>query len=331
MIPIRLMITGLALSLLAGCASIMQPEMPPSLPPMHSILNTQVIDSSTGQPVTVEALAHKWRDADVVVIGEFHGHNGAHLLEARMQAALFSQHPDQVLSMEQFDADSQPVLDRYLKGELGESEMIEDAHAWDNYTASYRPLVTFANELGLPVIAANAPRMAVRCVGRQGPGALDRLDAADKALIPTEPFLSDPQYRERFFAAMGGHSAGDPNLLENRYKAQLLRDNTMASRILEALDAHPGAQILHITGIFHSEDRLGTVALLQARAPALEIRVLTPVLIDNPTHPTVPPGDIDKGDAIYLLAPLPREYMDADRMRQAFAKQFADARNTECP
>lgn len=320
-----------ALMLLAGCAAAPSSSTRSGLAPMHSILNTQVIDSASGRPISVEALAHQWRDADVIVIGEFHGHNGAHLLEARMQAALYAERPDQVLSMEQFNVDQQPVLDRYLSGALGEAEMIEDANAWDNYRGSYRPLVAFADELGLPVIAANAPTMAVRCVGRDGPAALDRLGKSEKALLPDDPFLSDPAYRQRFFDAMGGHSAGDPNLLENRYKAQLLRDNTMASRILAARAAHPGAQVLHITGIFHSESRLGTIALLQARAPDLTIRVLTPILIENPSQPTFTADDLTRGDAIYLLAPLPTEYVDPERMRTAFSKQFAEARNTECP
>lgn len=327
-------ICGLVPLLLVGCANwTAEPDSPPSLPPMHSILNTPVIDSDTGQPITVEALAAKWRDADVVVIGELHGHNGAHLLEARMQAALYAEHPDQVLSLEPFNVDHQSELDQYLAGKLGEAEMVEDAEAWENYRAGYRPLVTFAAELGLPVVAANAPTLAVRCVGREGPAALDRLDTDLRALLPKQPFLSDPNYRERFFAAMGGHGrgSGGDNPLENRYKAQLLRDNTMASRILQALKAHPGAQVLHITGVFHSEDRLGTVALLQARDPDLNIRVLSPVTVSNPTHPTYSADDLSGGDAIYLLAPLPPEYVDQSRMIDAIRQQFADARDMECP
>ncbi|TBW57997.1 hypothetical protein EZI54_05820 [Marinobacter halodurans] len=325
------MMAALAPLLLAGCAAWSpSPETPA---PMHSILNTPVIDSGTGRPTTVEALAAQWRDVDVVIIGELHGHNGSHLLEARMQAALYAEHPDQVLSLEPFNVDHQSVLDRYLAGKLGEAEMIDDAEAWKNYRAGYRPLVAFAAELGLPVIAANAPALAVRCVGREGPDALTRLDPALQALLPEQPFLSDPAYRERFFEAMGGHGrgSGDDNPLENRYRAQLLRDNTMASRILHALQDHPGAQVLHITGVFHSEDRLGTVALLKARDPELEIRVLTPVTVDNPTHPSYNADDLSGGDAIYLLAPLPPEYLDQARMIDAIRQQFSDARDMTCP
>src|SRR5690554_7260780 len=53
-------------------------------------------------------------------------------------------------------------------GTTGETEMLEDANVWVNYKASYRPLVEFARQHQLPVIAANAPAVTVRCVGREG-------------------------------------------------------------------------------------------------------------------------------------------------------------------
>lgn len=324
-------------SVLSGCASVAPEKQPQvrTLPPLHSILNAHIIDSETGQPITAEALAERWQDVDVVVVGEFHGHNGAHLLQARLQVALYQQRPQQILSMEQFNVDHQPELDRYLADELGEAEMIEDAAAWDNYRASYRPLVTFAAGLDEPVVAANAPADVVRCVGRQGEVALDAVSEQTRALLPDDPFYSDPVYRERFFGALGGHSHSHSqnasNRLENRYKAQLLRDNTMAARILSALDEHPGHQVLHLTGAFHSENRSGTVAMLKARAPDLQVRVLSPVVVDDAGAPSFTQADLDKGDAIYLLAPLPPEYEDAERMRAAIGEQFAKARDIECP
>lgn len=331
---VRAVITSsLVVFLLSGCATVTTEEQPSArtLPPLHSILNAHIIDSETGRPISVEALAARWQDVDVVIIGEFHGHNGAHLLQARMQVALYQQRPNQILSLEQFNVENQPQLDRYLAGELGEAEMIEDAEAWDNYKASYRPLVAFSDDLDEPIIAANAPADVVRCVGREGEVALEAFPSETRAFLPKDPFYSDPAYRERFFGALGGHSTQASNQMENRYKAQLLRDNTMASRIVQALEEHPDHQVLHLTGTFHSEYRSGTVAALKARAPDIQVRVLSPVVVENPRAPTFEQTDLDKGDAIYLLAPLPPEYADPERMRDAIRAQFAKAREIECP
>lgn len=80
-----------------------------------------------------------------------------------------------VLSMEQFTRDAQPLMDDYLTGKIGEQYLIQKANAWPNYESDYRPLVEFAKSQQLPVIAANAPKPIVRCIGRVGIDYLDRL------------------------------------------------------------------------------------------------------------------------------------------------------------
>ncbi|MCV5871569.1 ChaN family lipoprotein, partial [Escherichia coli] len=62
------------------------------------------------------------------------------------------------LSMEQVTRDKQSVLDAYLKGEIGEQYFMSQSNAWPNYESDYRPLVEFAKQANLPVIAANAPK-----------------------------------------------------------------------------------------------------------------------------------------------------------------------------
>ncbi|MDG4869738.1 ChaN family lipoprotein, partial [Guyparkeria sp. 1SP6A2] len=80
-----------------------------------------------------------------------------------------------VLSMEQFSRDSQPYLDQYLQGEIGEQYLIEQSNAWPNYASDYRPLVELAKHHQRPIIAANAPKNMVRCIGQQGIEYLDKL------------------------------------------------------------------------------------------------------------------------------------------------------------
>ena len=195
-------------------------------------------------------------------------------------------------------------LDRYLQGKTGEAEMIEDADAWPNYRGSYRPLVEFARNHQLPVIAANAPADIVRCIGRRGPDYLEQLSDDRRQYLPDDPFLDTKAYRAKFVEAItGSHSSGDPTMSErmnNSYKAQLLRDNTMASRILAARQQNPDAQILHLTGTFHSEDNLGTVALLRQRAPELSVLVVSPVVWPSAAQQPPREKNRNKGDYLYF-------------------------------
>lgn len=322
----------LAIPLIAGC-SLLAPS-PRQMPP-QTYYHAPVVDAASGTPVSLSQLAERLADQDVVVIGEYHGHQGAHLLQSRLQAYLYRHRPDQVLTMEQFDVDQQPVLNRYLTGEIGEKELIEDAGAWPNYQYAYRPLVEFARHRNLPVIAANAPASIVRCVGRNGTDYLDSLPEERKRFLPESPFAGNEAYREKFLGVMGGRhgSAGDERM-QNTYNAQLLRDNTMANRILEARESHPGHQVIHLTGTFHSEERLGTVASLLQRQPGLSVTVISPVFMEQPTgqHDRELPvaNNRRKGDYLYFLLPFPEEYRDEERGREAMMEQFRNVPRTTC-
>ncbi|WP_417515819.1 ChaN family lipoprotein [Marinobacter sp.] len=300
----------------------------------QTLYEARLVDSGDGAALDVESLAQKLAAIDVVVIGEYHGHQAAHLLQSQIQATLYHQQPLQVLSMEQFNLNNQAAVDAYLNGVTGETEMIEDSSAWDNYRASYRPLVEFARQHGLPVIAANAPAAVVRCVGRKGPDYLNKLPASDRMELPENPFMDTPAYREKFDAAItGSHGAADEDMRErmnNTYKAQLLRDNTMASRILAAHDAHPGHQIVHTTGTFHSEEHLGTVAMLRQRAPNLSVAVISPVIWPEDAEKSPLHENRNKGDFLYFIQPLPEEFLDKDREREAMSARFRRPTEDTC-
>jgi uncharacterized iron-regulated protein len=303
------------------------------LPAPQTQYDFRLVQPENDTVLSPEELAQQLADVDVVVVGEYHGHHGSHLLQSRLQIALFRQQPQQVLSMEQFNLDRQDELNRYLRGASGETEMIEDAGAWDNYRASYRPLVEFARQLNLPVIAANAPADVVRCVGRKGSEYLNGVSDTIKQKLPTDPFMDTPAYREKFMAAIGASHQADDTMserMDNTYKAQLLRDNTMATRILQALKEHPGHQVLHLTGTFHSEEGLGTVALLKQRAPETSVAVVSPVFW--PSDVNEPPLDQNrtKGDFIYLIQPLPDEFRDTKREREAMKARFSRSTDQTC-
>ncbi|MFO7993463.1 MAG: ChaN family lipoprotein [Marinobacter sp.] len=328
----------LACLLSAGCAS--NPAGNSETVPPQSQYDSIIADNE-GSLLSINGLAKELATADVIVIGEYHGHHGAHLLQALMQSALYQQRPAQVLSMEQFTLDDQPELDRYLAGQSGEEELIEDTDAWPNYKASYRPLIEFSRNRNIPVVAANAPADIVRCIGRTGESYLEHLDQAQRRQLPDDPFIDTPGYRRKFFEALGSGHGGDHGSkhgetannkrLESSYKAQLLRDNTMADQVIRALENHPDHQVIHLTGTFHSEDRLGMVAVLEKKRPDLEVAVVSPVFWRSG-------DDLDsllethggKGDFVYFLQPLPQEYRDTDRHREAIMEQFRNSPDLSC-
>lgn len=322
----------LLLLALAGCAG--SPVADSEWPPVTQY-HAPVAESRTGSPLTVEELARRLTTSDVIIVGEYHGHHGSHLLQSRLQQALFRLNPAQILSLEPFNADHQSAVDAYLAGETGEGELIEDGAAWPGYRAFYRPLMEFARHHQLMAVAANAPARIVRCLGRKGESWLDDLDPEQSKLLPEDPFFSTSAYRERFFEVMGeGHGEGAAERRENSFKAQLLRDNTMASRILAALRQHPGHQVLHINGTFHSEQQGGVTASLLHRAPELKVAVITPVFVTHEETTsalaTLVHQHAHKGDYLYFLQALPDEFRDPERYRAHIRSQFRAAASHHC-
>src|SRR5690606_8678601 len=130
-------------------------------------------------------------------LGESHDDAVGHALEARILRATAA--PGLALSLEMFETDTQLLLHEYLAGHIDAARLRRDARAWDNYREAYAPLVDFAREQGLAVIAANAPRRYVNLVGRRGAAALQALSPEALAYLPPLPYPpASEAYRDKF-------------------------------------------------------------------------------------------------------------------------------------
>ncbi len=170
-----------------------------------------------------------------------------------------------VLSLEMFERDVQYIVDEYLKDLISETHFRASARPWDNYEEHYRPLVEFAKEHGLPVVAANAPRRYVNRASRLGRESLEALPESAKAFLPPLPYPeASAAYRAEWDALMGDagmHMSGDP------LDGQTLWDAGMGQSIAQALDAREDALLVHLAGGFHVEFGTGTPEALEYYRP----------------------------------------------------------------
>jgi uncharacterized iron-regulated protein len=211
----------------------------------------------------------------VVLLGETHLDDVTHRFEHAVLEGLARRREDGVvLSMEMFERDVQPVLDRYLAGVIDEASFLEQARPWGNYRPDYRPLVETARVRKLPVVAANTPRPVLR-VASQGATQYAEARAEHPEWLPEQIFPASDAYWARVDRAIRGH--GPPGGGERTYAVQNLWDNTMADSIVRATQAHPGHVVLHVVGAFHVEHHDGTVAQIRRRKPELELGTITVV------------------------------------------------------
>lgn len=236
--------------------------------------------TAQGAPADYDQLLVRLAQADVVLFGEQHNDPIAHWLELQLAKDLARlKGPGKlVLGLEMFERDVQPLVVGYAAGTVPDSAFERQSRPWPNYATDYRPLLQFARQAHLPVVATNAPRRYAQQVARGSLAALDKLPAAEKSYLTPLPLSVDftlPGYKN--MAAMFGgdasaHGVGARNIIE----AQALKDATMAYSIRTSLT--PGQTLLHLNGSYHSDHHDGIVAYLrtQAKAP-LRIKTLSVV------------------------------------------------------
>ncbi|PKH04829.1 ChaN family lipoprotein [Moritella sp. Urea-trap-13] len=260
------------------------------------------LQSASGQDVSLSRFVEEIKDADVVLVGEWHTHTGIHRFQTELLQAMLAAGDDVTLSMEQFTRDKQAVVNTYLAGEIGEGTLITQANAWPNYSSDYRPLVELAKTNNIDIIAANAPKHLIRCIGKEGISYVDKLPADQRTWLAANINTQNSAYKTYFMASM---HHGDESQNEDKFAAQVTWDETMAESIVNYLADHSNSllagnsntpltddlsklsvgsrhkQVLHIAGKFHTENGLGTAASILARAPELKVVIVTPVDVTN--------------------------------------------------
>ncbi len=242
---------------------------------------------------------------DVVVLGETHDNIHGHRAHLAIVQALHAERPRLAIAMEMFERDVQSVLYQYLLGDIEEAEFLRDSRPWPNYQTDYRPLVEWAKQNGVPVIAANVPRRLASKVAKEGLAAV-----AGDPLTAREVSAPEDLYWEAFKAEMGSHMGAGGDATRRFYEAQCLKDDTMAESIADFLkdERRQGRDtlVVHLCGRFHSDHRRGTVARVQSRLPEARIAVLTvdEVPESHEGRFTVKPG---VADYVVVVPPMPKK------------------------
>ena len=240
----------------------------------------QFSDADSGKELNAAQLAKRLQKYDVVFFGEFHDQGEIHAAEAELLQAMHKLQGDKLaLSMEMFEADNQEKLDKFLAGDLSEEDFLATSRPWPRYKTDYAPLVNFAKEQKMPVLAANVPRFLAAHVAKNN-GSVAGIEEQYLQFLPKHTYAPEGAYKDKFYAQMSSPAAPmkmPPARLAAVYAAQCLKDDKMAESIAAFDDAHQNMQILHINGCFHSDAHLGTTQKLEALRPRLKVAVITPL------------------------------------------------------
>ncbi|WP_295608565.1 ChaN family lipoprotein [uncultured Lamprocystis sp.] len=279
---------ALALAQSAATGPVAQPPVSTGMPDTAS----RVLDLSS--LTDMDALLDRLTDRRVIFVGENHERYEDHLNQLAVIQGLHARGRTLAIGMEFFQQPFQADIDAYIAGAIDEAEFLRRTQYFDRWRYDYRlyrPILQFAREHRIPVIALNLDSALTKRVGEVG---IDGLDPQERARVPAEIDRSDTAYQARVKAVFDQHPMPDKKSFERFIEVQLLWDEGMAERAARYLQEHPQQTLVVLAGAGHLEYGQGIPKRLLRRQPVSAVSLL------NANQ-----RELDPAAADYLLFPRP--------------------------
>lgn len=257
---------------------------------------------------------------EIVLLGEQHDDPAHHQWQLQTLAALHVMRPDMIIGFESFPRRAQPILDRWIAGELTARQFLELTEwnkAWNYPPELYLPLFHFARLNRIPIIALNVDRALTEAVRQKGWDAVP--DLLKEGV--SRPAPASDTYLDMLFEVYKQH-ARDPKgkpapasrgdrAFRHFVEAQLVWDRAMAEALANRLARNDSSRplVVGIAGSGHLRgghgvprqlrdlgvERVGTLLPVNARRDCAEAKM-------------------GLADAIFALADPPREEAPRPRL-----------------
>ena len=257
-------------------------------------LNQPILDLNRDQKTMMSEVIPELKKNRIILIGEHHSQKAHHMAQLMVIQALHQSGAEVAIGLEMFRHDSQDALDRWIAGEMAETEF--ERIYYDNWYfpyAAYRPIFEYAKGKKIPLIGLNLPRKITRQVSR---GGFQSLSKEEKGKLSEVACRVDEAYMKFIRKAYGGHAHGNLNFTYF-CEAQLVWDNAMAINTLDYLSKNPDAVVVVLTGTGHAQ-KPAIPRQIRSRSPLPYAVILpeVPGMLDART--------IGKEDADYLMLDL---------------------------
>jgi uncharacterized iron-regulated protein len=230
----------------------------------------------SGTSTSLIDLPRQFAKRKVLLLGEHHDNQEHHRWQLQMITSLHAMNSNLVLGFEMFPRKMQPVLDRWVAGELSEEDFLKQSH-WDEYWSfdadMYMPLFHYARMNRIPIQALNVDRKVIREIGKKG---WQNLPLEQREGV-TDPRPASRGYQEMLAMVFMKHGAGhggdkpeqkveailNDEMFKGFVSGQQLWDRAMAQGIVSATKLGPGAQVVAVMGSGHMMNFYGVPEQLQ--------------------------------------------------------------------
>ncbi|MBT8133448.1 MAG: ChaN family lipoprotein [Gammaproteobacteria bacterium] len=188
--------------------------------------------------------------ARVILVGETHTRYDHHLVQLEILKLLYQKPSKLAIGVEWFQQPVQKYLDAYITGDIDEAEMLHQTGYFDRWRYDYRlyrPIMQYAREHNIPVIALNASKELSESLRENG---FDDLPEELKQQLPKSYDWSDKAYEQRLRVVFEQHPEYSDGF-EDFLRGQLTWDESMAERAAEYLQSDPDVRMLVLAGSGH--------------------------------------------------------------------------------
>jgi uncharacterized iron-regulated protein len=229
-----------------------------------------ITDTSRAETIGAAVFAQRLQDVRVLFVGEEHTNGEFHRVQLAAIAALHAAGRKVIVGLEMFPWDPQPALDRWTRGELDESRLLDESRwyeVWSHHFGHYREIFEFARDHRLRMVGLNAPREVVRDVRAKG---FDALAPEVRRRMPPQIDTTNAEHRQLvrsyFDADDPLHAKMTPEQQEGVYLAQLTWDASMGWQAGQALSvpADPREIVVVLIGGGHVAYGLGAERQLRS-------------------------------------------------------------------
>ncbi len=199
----------------------------------------------------LEAVVSQLDETRVIYLGEVHDNYGHHLAQLEIIKGLHKRNPGIAIGLEMFQQPYQQHLDAFIAGSIDQQEMLRKTQWYDRWRYDYRlykPVLDFAREQGIPLVALN---ISAELKGRVSKVGIDGLNEEERAAIPAQIDKSDKEYEARLKQVFLEHMARGNRNFQRFVEVQLLWDESMAERSARFLQEHSEKKLVVLVGGGH--------------------------------------------------------------------------------
>ena len=196
----------------------------------------------------------------ILFVGEKHDQFSHHLNQLNVIKSMHQRGKKFAIGMEMFQRKFQSVIDDYLQNKIDLKTFLKKSEyfkRWGFDYNLYKPIIDYAKENNIPIIALNLERELTKKISKNG---LFGLSKEDQAQLPQTIDFSNRAYKEKLLKFFGSNTHMTKSKMKNLdfiYQSQILWDQTMADTINRYLIDHKEQSMVILVGSGHLTMRHG--------------------------------------------------------------------------